>query len=678
MNIYKSLKQVGGFVSLCAAMSFVASCTDDIEVGDSFVDASPSGTVSSDTIFGNAEYTKQFLTGIYGMQYYGLPYSNKDFIPHSHNHYTGKLDAVTDLYQLHWASTQVYNDYYLGALSANNSALISFTNDGVWEAVRAVNLLLANIDDVPGLSDELKARYSAEAKCLMAARYFDLLPMYGGLPLIKQAFTGGETSYDIPRATIEETVDYLVQLLDEAIPHLPWAWNGNTSETNDTQVGRWTAAGAMALKAKILTFAASPIFNSEAPYYDGSSEAEQQKVVWYGNYDVARWQRALKACEEFFARVESDGHYALKQANGTTSNDYRLAYRLGYLYQGSTEILHQTRVRDYDNWNNGYYAWSNWVNLGRNSYCATFEYMSMFPWNDGKYFDWKKDSVAIFGRGRNLNNARLFYLYPDATSKVPYRDPRLYENMIVNGQDETMDMASGTTSGNEYELWVGGEHVGESVLKEQMVTKFPTGFGVMKYHCGSEYQRYPLQWCYLSLSEMYLFYAECLAQTGNLTKANQQVDIVRARVGLGTLVSGCNPEHDVMNDKDAFIEELLRERACELGMTNARYHDMVRYKRTDWMTKPLHGLLVYRLVQDAATGTWLDNNKPFIGDEKNAGGTHPTKFRYEKFQLRQPEQRALWRYEEDPNNLAVRKWLLAPLPATEINKNYGLVQNPGW
>lgn len=678
MNIYRIMKQTAGLASFCAAVALATSCTDDIAVGDGFVDSSPSGTVSADTVFGNAEYTKQFLTGIYALQYYGLPYQNQSGVAHSHNHYNGKLDAVTDCYQLHWASTQVYNDYYLGALSANSSGLISFTGDKVWEVVRSVNLLLENIDDVPGLSEDLKKRYVAEAKCLMASRYFDLLPIYGGLPLIKNAFTGAETSFNLPRATIEETVDYLVQLLDEAIPDLPWAWNGETSETNSTQVGRWTAAGAMGLKAKILTFAASPIFNSEQPYYDGSSEAEQQKCVWYGNYDVARWQRALKACEDFFKRVESDGYYALMQANGTTCNDYRLAYRLGYLYQGSTEILHQTRVRDYDNWANGYYAWSNWVNLGRNSYCPTYEYMEMFPWNDGTYFDWKKDSVAIFGRGRNLNNARLFYLYPDATTKVPYRDPRLYENMIVNGQDETMNMQSGVTSGSEYELWVGGEHVGTSVLEEAMVTKFPTGFGVMKYHCGTEYQRYPLQWCYLSLSELYLFYAECLAQTGNLTKANQMVDVVRARVGLGSLVSGCNPEHDVMNDKDDFIEELLRERACELGMTNARYHDMVRYKRTDWMTKPLHGLLIYRLVQDAATGTWLDNNKPFIGDEKNAGGTHPTKFRYERFQLRQPEMRALWRYKDDPNNLEVRKWLLAPLPATEINKGYGLVQNPGW
>ena len=40
-----------------------------------------------------------------------------------------------------------------------------------------------------------------------------------------------------------------------------------------------------------------------------------------------------------------------------------------------------------------------------------------------------------------------------------------------------------------------------------------------------------------------------------------------------------------------FMEELLDERVRELGLTNARWFDMVRLKRTDWMTKQLHGFI---------------------------------------------------------------------------------------
>jgi hypothetical protein len=128
-----------------------------------------------------------------------------------------------------------------------------------------------------------------------------------------------------------------------------------------------------------------------------------------------------------------------------------------------------------------------------------------------------------------------------------------------------------------------------------------------------------------------------------------------------------------MDDKDDVIEEILRERACELGMSNNRYYDMIRYKRGDWITKKLHGLLTYRLIKIGQT--WTHNIRPYIGDDKNSGQAEPSRFEYSTFEL-QNRSRVLWDYE--PNDLEVRKWFLFPLPITEINKGYGLVQNPGW
>ena len=66
---------------LLSAMAFTA-CTDDVKFADSFIEKSPGNTVSLDTVFNSATYTKQFLTGIYALQYYGLPYSNNR-TPHS-------------------------------------------------------------------------------------------------------------------------------------------------------------------------------------------------------------------------------------------------------------------------------------------------------------------------------------------------------------------------------------------------------------------------------------------------------------------------------------------------------------------------------------------------------------------------------------------------------------------
>ena len=193
-----------------------------------------------------------------------------------------------------------------------------------------------------------------------------------------------------------------------------------------------------------------------------------------------------------------------------------------------------------------------------------------------------------------------------------------------------------------------------------------------------------MHWVYLSLDEMYLMYAECLAQTGNSKAALDQVNIIRSRVGLTkTLQSAYASAHkeggvainlEDAKNKDLLIEEILRERACELGMSNNRYYDMIRYKRTDWMTKQLHGLVTFRLIQNSK-GEWVRNYEPWKGTHKDNGIIEPYRFDYMRFPLFN-RRRVLW--DENANSQEAKKWLLFPLPITEVNKGYGLVQNPGW
>jgi hypothetical protein len=691
MKIYQHITS-GVMTMAMGGVLLISACTDDIKFGDAFIEKTPGGTVTIDTVFSNAEYAKQFLTGIYALQYYGLPYSQS--VNHSSSPYVGKLDALTDAYQLHWNSNTVYNSFYSGTLNSNEQPLISYSNDYVWEAVRQGWIFIENIGKVDGIATADKNNMIAQAKCLIAARYFDLFSVYGGLPIIDHAFTGSESSFSCPRATAEETVNFMVKLLDEAIPDLRWAYNGNTSDTDDTNTGRWTAAGAMALKAKILLFSASPLYNADQGYYDGTTEAEKQHLVWHGNYDAQRWQKALQACKDFFNRLSTDGFYKLMEPTDpevnckNDANGYRQAYRYGYIRQGSKEVLHSTRVATVYG-TQGTYAWWNWVGIGRHSYLPTLEYMEMFPWSDGTPFNWEKDETA----GRiNGTNGRLFYQNKvgrgGAVSKIPSRDPRLYENILVNGTTEQFDWNKGTPSGNAYELWVGGYHenwdvmgpqknaeTGETeyLLQEKLTSKYSTGMGVIKYYLGEEFHRKYMHWVYLSLDEMYLMYAEALAQTGDLTGAIAQVDIVRSRVGLAGLAAK-NAALNLTTDKDNLINEILRERACELGMSNNHYYDMIRYKRTDWIVKPLHGLVTYRLMQNSK-GQWVRNYEPWMGTHKDNGIAEPYRFEYETFQLFNRERQ---QWGKDPNSTEIKKWLLFPLPVTEVNKGYGLIQNPGW
>lgn len=697
MKIYNKI--LSGVAGLTISAMALTGCTDTVAFGDSFIEKSPGGTVTIDTVFSKAEYTRQFLTGIYVLQYYGLPFSSNRN-PHSQWSWAGHIDGLTDCYQIHWNGSEIYNNYYSGTLTANSDPLVSFTNDKVWEAVRQAYLLIENIDKVPDMDEAEKKSIIAQAKCLIAARYFDLFVYYGGLPLMYRTFTGTESSYELPRASIARTVDFMVNLLDEAAPELRWAWDGNTTDTDAyNNVGRWTKAGAMALKAKILLIAASPLFNNKEPYYSGTTQAEMDSLVWYGDYDASRWNRALTACKEFFAaNGETDpmspslglnGTYHLNQPAGTTPEARRQAYRMGYIYQGSPEVIHSTRVATV--WGSqATYTWWNWVGIGRNSYNPTEEYVEMFPWSTGEPFDWEKDSLAGKIEG---DNGQLFYSYKairGGVVKTASRDPRLYENAIVNGQLATLDWSSGLASGDVYELWCGGEYAGTNVVSvdgegkvsivEQLSTMYPSGYGVIKYYLGEEYHRKYMHWVYLSYDEMLLMWAECLAQTGNSAAALNCVQRVRARVGLGDMNTyykmkyGSDKDLSTAANKDLLIEEILRERACELGMTNNRYYDMCRYKRGDWMTKQLHGLAIFRMMKNSKN-EWIRTYNPWKGNDKNAGIAEPSRFEYMRFPL---QNRARVQWGMDPNSPEIKKWFLWPLPITEINKGYGLVQNPGW
>ena len=338
----------------------------------------------------------------------------------------------------------------------------------------------------------------------------------------------------------------------------------------------------------------------------------------------------------------------------------------------------------------------------------------MFPWSDGTPFDWDKAASYVYNEdgsliytssgtpnysARGLNSMFLRGTETSLSQQLINvqltRDPRLYEEVIVNGLQKNLDWTTGAMSGNIWELWDGGTDALTGIGTQTGM--FGTGYGFNKYYLGDgttsagDNLRYQTQWVYLSLNEMHLMYAEALLKKSSpdIQKACEQVDIVRSRVGLGTLrqrVFGGKPYTDAVYtakinegkiyESDALLEEILRERACELGLQDIRWFDMIRYRRTDWMTKQLHGLEMHRLKQNAK-GEWVESNTQWTNGDKLNDKTsrQPRFFTYKKVEL-YGNARDQW--GKDPQSNDIRRWLLSPFPQTEINKGYGLIQNPGW
>lgn len=635
------------FIMTFAGVSILfASCVDQIKFGDSFLEKPPTtNDLNQDSIFGKADYARAFLWNIYKDMYYGLPYY---WGTNERKMNTGMFETMSDCWHDHNSWDGVNHLYYSGAYKAsdedNSQGDVRFAYYGyrTWEAIRASWMFIENADRVPDMEQTEKNRLKAEAKVIIASRYFDMFRHFGGLPLVDKTYDV-EGAYEIPRATAEATVNFMVDLLDQTINDDDFPWSLSTDDTN--WQGRMTKAAAMALKCKILLFAASPLFNSNQPY---CNEAPQDAVtnlqVWYGGYNESWWNRLYEACKSFFDALSDNGVYELMQASGTNVSDYRSAFYKAYFErQNNTELLISTRIRTYANGGSWDYRWfrsGEYAFPDNGGYTPTLEYMEMFPMSDGKPFD--SDKLLADG-------AHPFFT--DNDYNKPVRDPRLYETMWVNG-DSYGDHAA--------EYWIGGRDNIDNTEKETGMVA--TGFSLCKFFKTGSISCYP-QWPYLRLAEVYLIYAEALLYQDKLPDAIQQVNKVRARVGLDGLAE-CNPTKNLTSDKEALLEEILRERACELGLEDVRFFDLIRYKRADLFQKKLHGLKIYR--NDGG------GNKPWSGSTGNSSEypTKPSNFKYEVFELNNP-RRTWW------SNFST-KWYLSALPPSEVNKGYGLTQNPGW
>jgi hypothetical protein len=212
-----------------------------------------------------------------------------------------------------------------------------------------------------------------------------------------------------------------------------------------------------------------------------------------------------------------------------------------------------------------------------------------------------------------------------ATNPYVNRDPRMYETILTNG-----DAFQGRTA----ELWIGGRERLTSTA-----TRGASGYHLRKFALDQNTATSMgaiTQWPHLRLAEIYLSYAEAINEFSNgpTAEAYRCVNLVRNRVNLANLTPGLT--------KEQFREALLVERACEFGFEEVRWFDLVRWKKESDFKKPLYKMDITK------TGNNFTYVKTLITPARN------------------------WATSWSP------KWYFSAFPLNEVNKGYGLVQNPGW
>ncbi|MFO7853420.1 MAG: RagB/SusD family nutrient uptake outer membrane protein [Bacteroidota bacterium] len=243
--------------------------------------------------------------------------------------------------------------------------------------------LLYSVSD-PTLNETLQANRRAEAYFLRAWYHWKLLQTYGGyvdgvsealgVPIVTETLTT-EDNLDLPRDSYEDVVAQIVQDLDSTIVVLPMTYSGSSVTNNITNRGRASVLAAMALKARVYLYAASPA---------------------YGPSTQDLWERAATAA---FEAIDASGGLTDLDSYGNF-NDF-----------SSFDNIWIQPPYSSNNWESSYYPPSLY---GRGSCNPSQNLVDAFPAADG----YPIDESTVY----------------DENSPYSERDPRL-ERFIFHNED---------------------------------------------------------------------------------------------------------------------------------------------------------------------------------------------------------------------------------------------------
>ncbi len=248
----------------------------------------------------------------------------------------------------------------------------------LYARIRQINIFLENIEEVEFDDPKWKERLKGEVHFLNAYFYHNLVRLYGGVPLVTKAYEL-QDEFLIPRSSLQECIDYIVAEADLAASLLPEVYASGGGD-----IGRATKGAAMALKARILLYAASDLYNDPS-WATGYSNPE---LVSTTGDRTAKWQAAKDAAKA----VMDLGLYSLQDTDDPV-NDYTDLF----LMKDSKEAIFSRYFIKNRGWEdgalpglaNGPNGYHNW---GGNT--PIQELVDDYEMVDGTKFDWNNSTHA--------------------------------------------------------------------------------------------------------------------------------------------------------------------------------------------------------------------------------------------------------------------------------------------
>lgn len=502
-----------------------------------------------------------------------------------------------------------------GTQNAASPGLNVWDGDGdneiysLFRSIRICNIMLENIDKPVDLSQSEKARWIGEVKFLKAYYHYYLFRMYGPIPItdVNLPITSTPEEVRVKRDAVDDVVNYIVKLLNEAAEALPVRIDNQARD-----LGRVTQPVALAVKAEVLMTAASPLFNGNPDY--ASFTDKGGKALFPQTYDAQKWVAAADACREAIQACEAQG-MSLYQfvPPATISNINDDIKRVLTIQNAVTERwdLNPEMI-----WaQNPYFSYQGHasVRLTSRSVVNAFSNPSTFsaPISTQELF-YTSNGVPM-NEDKNWNYANRYHLKMATQADKNYlrpnyetveahfgREPRFYANLAFdgaawfgNGKMDANDMYTVQARGNSalagpkdrIRLNITGYWPKKLV---HYLSVYDDGFQPIHF-------RMPL----MRLAGLYLLYAEALNEVnGPNATVFEYIDKVRTRAGLpGVQAAWTNSSRNPAkpNSKDGLREIIHRERRIELCFEAQAGWDLRRWKELQQvLSVPLQGWNIYQ------------------------------------------------------------------------------------
>ncbi len=589
----------------------VIACNRDI------LDKQPLDAISETAVFTDAKFLQSYVYNVYN----GIrpPWSPG----------TGGYEALTDVAvdqpETHDRAAGI-RQYLDGTLTPDNvNDLTSVWNDE-YSNIRKANIFFEKIPTSP-IDPKLLEPMKGEMYCLRAWMYFELMRTYGGVPLITTSFKLDDNSFNIPRNTFDECATFVLSECDKAIVSLKDVPRAS---------GKITKEVAMALKARVALYLASPLNNP--------------------TNDKAKWQAAETA-----TKAVLDLGYTL---HATHSDLFTRPVKNDEIIFGKS-FTPGTRIPDwgfnYDYWPSGFDA--------RQRIMPTQTFVNMFQLTNGKY-PYLDDGVTV--------NPASGY---DPQNPNVNRDPRYYTAIIYPGAGPFTINDGAKSTVRTYEYWEDANPNPDNAGPYLNPNKVDPKNGQNLFDFGRDSKTYwvkgltPFHWrvqtgytfrrlldftgprasydfdynqaiVFMRLAEYYLNYAEIQIALGNEVLAREYINKVRKRPSVNM--------PDITSSGADLVKEYRNERAMELHLEDSRFFDLMRWKAAPGnIDIPVRGLT--RVTMD-----WTGAQP----------GALQGKIAYTYGVIAEAEVRKPWKGNY---------YYLLPIPTDEIKKsNNTLKQNPGY